>query len=307
MSDNMNYNDINQNNPFQGGQYQNGNGTYDALETVKQARERVSKGMTMCIIGAFCLLIPPIGIVLILIGYSKVSSAQKVMKSAYKDAFVREPLLRNFQDVFYEPMQGFSREMVHGFQLCKMGNRFSSEDYIRASYEGVTFEVSDVKVADVDGSDNNTRTTTYFSGRMMVFDFPRKLVSSVMIFSKKFKYRELSHRELKKDAIELESTQFNKEFDVYSPTPHDAFYLITPPFMEKMQMLDSKYHSIAVNMVGNRVMLAFNEPGNDAFDSKTTIGKVDCDAEMAKVQSDIDDIKNFISFMLNDSNFTFQG
>ena len=133
----------------------------------------------------------------------------------------------------------------------------------------------------------------------MVFDFPDKIVSSVLIYSNKFKNRALRKKDLKKEKVELEGTQFNKDFDVYSPVPHDVFYLLTPQLMERLQFLAGKYESIAMDVVGNRVILAFNEPGKNAFDQDMDIGKLDYDKEVNKVQAEIDDIKIFISMILN--------
>lgn len=284
-----NMNDLNENNY----------GTSDALRRLEEQRTQVAKSMRLVMIGAFCLLIPPIGLAVIFFAYSKLKKAQDEMKVLYKEAFVREPLEKNFEDVIYEPSNGFTREVVQNCQLCRMGNRFYSEDYIRASYMGVPFEMADVNVWDVDKSDDKTYTTTYFKGRMIFLNFPDKVVSSVMLYSKSFKYRGISKKDSKQLKVELEGVQFNNEFDVFSPVPHDAFYLLTPQVMERLQKLDSQYQSIAINVVGNSVVLAFNEPDNNAFDSKTTIGNVNVDEEMAKVQSDIDDIKLFISAILN--------
>ncbi len=274
----------------------------EAAIRLQEKRNEVAKSMKFVIIGAFFLLIPPVGLAFIFFGYFKVSKAQKEMKGLYKDAFVREPLNNNFDNVVYEPGNGFTADAVKSFHLCEMGNRFYSEDYIRAAYEGVNFELAQVKVMYVDNSDDSNYSRTYFDGRMMVFDFPNKLVSSVLIFSRKFKNRAVRHKEAKQDKVELEAAQFNKDFDVYSQVPHDVFYIITPHLMERLQVLAGKYQSIAMNVVGNRVILAFNEPGKNAFDQNVSIGKLDYDLEMNKVQAEIDDIKNFISMILNLNN-----
>ena len=303
----MNENGMNQNNMYENNTYENNMGgdymqrdsSGDAVARLQEKRNEVAKAMKFVFIGVPCLMIPPLGIALILIGATKVSKAQKELKGLYKDAFVREPLARNFQNVIYEPGNGYSKEAVQDFQLCEMGNRLYSEDYIRATYAGVNFEVAEVKVMYVDNSDKSNYSSTYFEGRMLLFYFPDKLVSSVLVYSRKFKHRAISHKEVKHDQVELEGTRFNKEFDVYSPVPHDVFYLLTPQVMERLQALADRYESIAMRVVGNIVMLAFNQPGVDAFDSKVSIGNVDVDAEMAKVQVEIDDIKAFISLILN--------
>ena len=180
-----------------------------------------------------------------------------------------------------------------------MGNSFWSEDYIRATFQGVNFEVAEVNMREVDRSSDSNCVETYFEGRMMVFHFPDKLVSSVSVFSQKYKHRPLSRREAKETKVELEMVQFNKDFDVYSENQQDAFYLITPHFMERLQFLSGRYESIAMHVVGNRVFLGFNEPGKKIFDANIDVGKVDIDQEMAKVQAEIDDIKTFITMILN--------
>ena len=271
----------------------------EAITRLQEKRNAAGKSMLFVLLGAFFLIIPPIGLILIFIGYMKVQNARKEMPGLYKDAFVREPLQNNFENVIYEPNQGFTEENVKNFGLCQTANCFWSEDYIRATYQGVNFEVAEVRVVDVDHSSDSNRSVTYFEGRMMVFNFPNKLVSSVTAFSKKFKHRALSRREEKETQVELESVQFNNTFDVYSLVQQDAFYLITPHFMERLQLLAAKYDSIAMRVVGNRVILAFNEPGKKIFDQNIEVGKLDIDQEMAKVQGEIDDIKTFITAILN--------
>ena len=92
---------------------------------------------------------------------------------------------------------------------------------------------------------------------------------------------------------------YKDAFDVYSHVQTDAFYLITPPFMERLQVLAGRYESIAMKVFGNTVVLAFNEPGKNVFDAEIEVGKLDLDKEMAKVQGEIDDIKMFITMILN--------
>ena len=54
-----------------------------------------------------------------------------------------------------------------------------------------------------------------------------------------------------------------------------------------------------MKVFGNTVVLAFNEPGKNVFDAEIEVGKLDLDKEMAKVQGEIDDIKMFITMILN--------
>lgn len=236
------------------------------------------------------------GIACVILGGVRFNKVHKEFKAIYKEIFVEEPIVKNFDNAIYLPTRGIIESDVRAFNLCMMGNRFHSEDYIKASYMGVQFEVSDVKVQQHTNTGKSSHTTTYFQGRMMVFDFPEKLVSSVRVYSSSFKYRALGFKSARNDKIEMESQAFNRGFDVYSMLPHDAFYLITPQFMEKLSFLAAKYHSIAMHVCGNRIVIGFNEPTNNAFDAKG-FGKISYPEEMAKIQADIDDIKTIITII----------
>ena len=252
------------------------------MDTMDEKRKRVYKYMWMFYGGLIPSLIIPaflvIGLPLIIYGGTKFFKAQKELNALYKDTFVKGPLQQNFENVTYNPEQGFDRETVRNFNLVRMSGVFSSEDYIRASYQG-------------------------FKGRMMIFDFPDKVVSSVTIFSDTFKHRAFSDKDAKDNKVEFESAEFNRLFDVYSLSPHDAFYLITPQFMERLFSLQSKYNSIVVSAVGNRVIFGFNEPDNNAFDSKNLYVGTSNEDEMKKVQADIDDIKTIITTIRNIQSF----
>ena len=169
----------------------------EAMRKLQEKRNAVGRTILFLLFGVFLLIIPPVGIVVLLIGCNRVSKLRNEMKGLYKDAFVRESLNNNFDNVFYDPSGGFSEENVKNFQLCMMGNRFHSEDYIHASYAGVEFEIAEVKVMEVRERENSCDSDTYFEGRMMVFYFPNKLVNFVSAFSKKFEHRAISRNDAK--------------------------------------------------------------------------------------------------------------
>ncbi|MBR6364898.1 MAG: DUF3137 domain-containing protein [Lachnospiraceae bacterium] len=282
-------------------EYMRSGASNEAITKLQEKRNKTGKGIIFIAIGALFLVIPPIGLAIILYGTHRIQKLRQEMKELYKEAFVREPLMNNFENVTYEPQWGFPAETVESFQLCQMGNQFYSEDYIRASYAGVDFEIAEVRVYDVYSTDDrDERSTTYFEGRMMVFHLPDKAVYPMSIFSRKYKHRAISRREAKQTKVEFESSRFNKAFDVYAQSEHDAFYLLTPQFMERLEILADKYaDGIALHMIGSSVALAISETGKNAFDAEIEVGKLDFDKEMAKVQGEIDDIKTLITMILN--------
>jgi Protein of unknown function (DUF3137). len=131
----------------------------------------------------------------------------------------------------------------------------------------------------------------------MVFDFPEKFVNSVQIFTDNFKYRGRPFGNMRPQKVEMEGVAFNKKFDVFSLSPHDAFYLLTPQFMEKLDILAQRYRSMAIHIAGNKVFVGFNEPFHNAFDCDNIFKKISYPEEMQSIQRDIDDIKQIITII----------
>ena len=283
-------------------------GLYEAMSALEKSRRKVQSciifgvgGMGLFAVGTFIgmfskagILFPIVGIVLFIYCMSKLKPYTEEYKRLYKQIFVEEPIRSNFENVFYDWKTGFGENVVRSYCLCDMGNRFSSEDYIRASYHGINFGISDVYVAQHTSTGKSSHTTIYFKGRMMIFDFPEKLVTSVRIYSKNFRYRAGGFFANRNSKVEMESVNFNKDFDVMTSNDHDAFYLLTPHFMEKLYQLERKHNSIAVHISGNKVIIGFNEPNNNAFDASSMTKELSYPEEMNKIQSDIDDIKDII-------------
>ena len=277
-------------------------GLHEKMQKLDAIRSRASMGVILICIGVLCFLVPLfinnmifswIGIGMMVGGIIYTKGTREEYQKLYKQIFAEEPLRANFDNVYYAWKNGFSEPTVRSFQLCAMGNRFKSEDYLRASYRGVNFEMSDVTVEYHTSNGKSSHTTTYFRGRMFAFDFPEMLSSSTRIYSERFKYPGPQNTR-KENKVELESVQFNKDFNVYSSSPHEAFYLLTPQYMEYLDSLLRTYPEIAIHFVGNKLYLAINEPNKDVFDKTDWMKEASYPEEMEKVQRDIDEIKRVI-------------
>ena len=231
--------------------------------------------------------------VLMVAGGIKIYLAKKEFALSYKEIFVEDPLKTNFENVTYKASSGFDENTVSGFGLCVMGNRFESEDYIHATYNGVDFEMSDVTVQ-YQSTGRSTSVHTYFSGRILTFSYPESPITSVKVYSSGFEHRALDSSQKKNEKLETDNAAFNSSFDVYSPDGSAAFYALTPQLMEKLSTLATKYQSIAVNITNNKIYVGINEPNNNAFDPRTVTDNISPEVETAKIQADIDDIKYII-------------
>ena len=189
---------------------------------------------------------------------------KKKYKQLYKSTFVRQVLEDIFDDVHYEWQTGFPSQLVKDMSLCRMGNRFATEDYLSGSYKGVRFEQADVRVQ-YHTSGKNSHTTTYFEGRMFIFDYPYKKVFSVQVFSENFQYRCKNPLDFKTNKVHMESEVFNREFDVMAVQDVDAFYVLTPQMLEKITLIRNRYNNVALHFNGNKLFVGIN-CGMNAFD-----------------------------------------
>lgn len=113
----------------------------------------------------------------------------------------------------------------------------------------------------------------------------------------RFKNR-ANDKTMKNGRVQMESEKFNQSFDVFAEDAHDAFYLLTPHFMEQMVRLQKKYTHISIKFRGNQVVVGFHDSrGSNSFDKVDWANKVEYHEELAKVQDDINDVKNIINMI----------
>lgn len=180
-----------------------------------------------------------IGIIISLISAGTIGSKFKLL---YKEMICREVVEKLFDVEEYIPKKGFDATFVKETHFIPNGNRYSSDDYIRGSYKGCEFERSDVHMQNVSSNGKTTTTVTYFQGSWTIFTLPKKIATYMLIREKEFLsggrpggiFSSIPYTE----KVKFEDIDFNNRFEVYAEDQHDAFYLITPVFMEKIKELE---------------------------------------------------------------------
>ena len=122
-----------------------------------------------------------------------------------------------------------------------------------------------------------------------------KEVKSVQVFSKSFHYRDTPKVSGVMQSVEMENTDFNKRFDVLAADPVDAFYVLTPQFMERVDFLKEKYMHVGMNFQGNKLYVGIWTSG-DAFDGDTT-RTVNLLDEKAAIMKDVRVITDIIDVL----------
>ena len=226
--------------------------------------------------GVFLLPFVSIGefiIIFAILSIVKMASTRKDVETfnkEYKNIFVLKELKDIFKDLEYKPEKGFSEEDVDKIGILDTGDSFESNDYISGKYKGIKFEQSDLFIQEmVEEEDTDGETDevwrTIFLGSLMVFDFNKNFKSNIQVFSRGFDAISFSTGE-KYTNIKMEDSDFNNKFFVFAQNEHEAFYILTPNFMEKIKEITKKLNSsVMYAFVDNKLYIAVDNY-KDAFE-----------------------------------------
>ena len=228
------------------------------------------------------------------------SKDAKAYKKAYKSYFVETTMRKYFTDLSYNHEAGLAREVLKNTGMITTGDIYHSNDFTSGKYHEVPFSQADVEIQDeYTDSDGNTHITTLFKGRWMIFEFPKKFNFRIAIKGKRggqilslSKRFGKNARKFKK--AEVESTEFNKMFKLYSEDGFETFYLLDPAFIKNLEDLGTETNGrILLCFVDNRLHIGINNY-MDSFEPPKASRRIDEQAEFAKVEKDIKLITNFV-------------
>lgn len=263
-----------------------------------ECQRLVSLGLVGIILGALLFVFlqqaPFIGAILFIVGAivaasggAKFSSLSKEFKSVHLKKMVES----TFTNGKYIPNQGINVNRVYQTNLVKKADRHHTEDYMSGEIDGVSFEACDLKLEErhVRRTKNGTQVyyVTYFMGRFFEFEFPKRFKSQVLVtegmvstFFSKFK------------KVEMESIDFNKKFKTYATNEHDAFYIITPHFMESLMELErNNPGTIMMSFIDRKLSLAIN---NNRNTFELNLFKPIDESTIRQLQRDLQVIKDIV-------------
>ncbi|MGN1345001.1 MAG: DUF3137 domain-containing protein [Traorella sp.] len=227
----------------------------------------------VCIIIGFIILFSSIGIgiLIMLIGFLELVVVSKTFgksfKKAYKNKICKEVLEKMFDIHSYDSENGFSEDFVKNTYFIDSGNTYSSDDYVSGSYQGYEFERSDVCMQDVRSCGKSTTVVTLFKGSWTIFSFHKPISTYLLIREREFlsngKPGGIFSNAPHTNKVKFEDLDFNERFDVYAQNEHDAFYVLTPHFIEKIKELEAKMDGrLIIGIHDNKVHVLFDNGKN---------------------------------------------
>lgn len=219
-------------------------------------------------------------------------------RKAYKAYFVEQNLKNTFTDLRYSHENGLEENILDATGMINTGDRYSSNDLTIAKYKDVQFTQADahIEVEHTD-SDGNTTYITIFKGRFMIFEFPKKfnfkleLIGHFGAASIPGKNQSTGRKMAK---ISTESTDFNHLFKIYAEDGFEAFYILDPAFMAKIEDISNRYKNrVLFGFINNQLLIGLSD-GKDSFEPPKASKPIDEQAEMAKIRADIKVITDFV-------------
>jgi len=237
---------------------------------------------------------------LIIVMYIKSKANDKDIEKFYKDfknVFVLKSLNNIFTDIKYYPEKGFSKNFIKNIGMLYTGDSYNSNDYISGKYKDIAFEQSDIHIEekyieeDADGEKEEV-WKTIFLGRLMIFDFNKPFKTNIQVASYRFEAESLPWSK-KFSRVEMEDAEFNNTFNVYAESEHEAFYVLTPHFMEKLKTITKKINcGIMFCFVDNKLHIAVdNEKDSFEYNVFEPIDEIKIEKE---ITNDIKLITDFI-------------
>lgn len=161
----------------------------------------------------------------------------------YKKTVLLTELEAVFEQVKVDFEEGFSEEEIERTCLVETYNRFHSDDYIEGVYKNCHFRRSDVRIQNVQSTGKSTTVVTMFEGPWMIFEFPKQFSRYTIIKEKEFlsngKPGGWFSRYSDAEKVKFEDARFNERFVVYTTDGQEAFYLLTPHFMERLMEVEA--------------------------------------------------------------------
>ncbi|MGN0349630.1 MAG: DUF3137 domain-containing protein [Roseburia sp.] len=185
-----------------------------------------------------------------------VNRAYRHFNDAYKNKYVL-PLIEEsgiFEDIRYDAKQGFDWDTIRNAAVVNCGDKkyFTSEDMLEGRYKNVSFGASDVKAKILKRRGKRSELETVFSGQILRFSTFHDTKESrgyLQIFQKEF----LSNIQgwTAEHAVKTENEAFNRRFQIFAEDEHNAYYILTPQFMEKIEAF--------ANEINEQIAICFHQ------------------------------------------------
>ena len=245
----------------------------------------------------------------------KMQKARGEYRRSFKQVYVQSFLKPFFSDLSFQSYRGIAWADIAGTMIfyskrealreprCDWTHHplaICTNDYICAAYKDVRFEESDVRIKRHRFShlyETVFQGYTVFRGQWMIFHFNKRFKGNIMIVQRGFRNTKLGGFHLDRNrfqSLEMESEVFNREFRVYAQNAHTAFYLITPPLIERIQKLAAQSRGKLLFCFSNHQLHIVIQSQKDIFEPGSPFRRVHDELLTQKIRSEIEAITGIV-------------
>lgn len=221
--------------------------------------------------------------------------ALKQYTAEYKEKVVKVVTFNDcgfLEDVTFDVDRGILATTIAATNMIRMGSAYSSNDLITGKYKGVPFRQSDVSIET--GGENSS---ALFRGRWIMFRFNKNFRCDLQVVSKGFITATKRY-----PMVKLENEDFHKVFNVCAENAEEAFYILTPHFMEAMLRVKKQFKHAPVMFIfiGGTLHVAIMN-NRDAFEP-SIVGHLDPARERDRTLKELRVITEFVDELSLDRN-----
>ena len=189
--------------------------------------------------------------------------------SAYEKSF-KEKLIRSIvkfidETLIYKPNHCIKDQTFNHSRIFIGGyDNYSGDDYVRGKIGKTTLEFSDLNVTKEQSTVKNSRTVTIFKGLFFIGDFHKNFKGETYVLTDKAesffgklgnKLQSLNMN--RPPLVQLEDSEFEKNFVVHSTDQVEARFILSPSLMERILQLKARTRSnIQMSFRSSKIFLA---------------------------------------------------
>lgn len=236
--------------------------------------------------GVTVIICIPVSVVL----SKKTKKIDKEIKIFIGENIIKEVIAEKISIEEYDPDGCINSKYVRKSGIVpNFYDKIHGSDYIKGDYKGIKIVYCDIELEyekEYENSKGHKSTTmvTVFKGPFLSLHLPKKIEGYVKICERQnpkkkkgFVTELLSNAlysagiKLGPEEIEVESVEFNNQFEVTTNNKELAFYILTPHFMENIIKADELANGYTnIKFDDDRAKIAINN-GHDAFEITKTI------------------------------------
>ena len=191
----------------------------------------------------------------------------------------------------YNVSEHFPKDLVRSTKLFTGWSSISGSDLVAGLYRGIPVRFCDLHLTHQESNGKTTTTVTDFKGTFLEITAHRSISSEVRV-------KEQGKGLFRSKVIEMENEAFNKKFTVTGESTQDAFYVLTPQFMETIMKAD-QYADARTQMLfsGSQIYVGLYN-SRDLFEVKS---QKTLEGYRAACRSDLAYVTNFLDILFENT------